>query len=225
MKGIRAMLAKLTASFACAFVCLGVAHAQFGRGTPEWGTSGGDAHRSSWVPMDRKISKESLSKPGFAVFWKRKLNNEARQLNSLMPPTLMDQHIGIHGFRSFGFVTGSGDNIYAVDTDLAGLDGQNHFNGKASADASLTCPGGMTTGAAHAMGTAFPMVMPGGRGGGGRGTPAKSGVGEPGEGGVTIAEIAARAAAAAAMNPGRGGRGPGGPGPGRGPALPRGVHS
>src|SRR6516225_7782798 len=44
MKGTRVMLAKLTASFACAFVWLGVAHAQFGRGTPEWGTSGGDAH-------------------------------------------------------------------------------------------------------------------------------------------------------------------------------------
>ena len=143
------MRTRLTASFACAFVCLGVAHAQFGRGTPEWGTAGGDAHRSSSVPADPKISKESLSKPGFALFWKMKLNNEARQLNALMPPTLMDRHIGIHGFRSFGFVTGSGDNVYAVDTDLARIDWQKNFGGKAPADASLTCPGGMTTGTAH----------------------------------------------------------------------------
>jgi outer membrane protein assembly factor BamB len=221
------MPAKLTASFACAFVCLGVAHAQFGRGTPEWGTSGGDAHRSYSVPMDSKISKESLSKPGFALFWKIKLNNEARQLNALNAPTLMDRHIGIHGFRSFGFVTGSGDNLYAVDTDLARIEWQKNFGGKAPADASLTCPGGMTAGAAHAIGAAFPMAMQGGRGGG-RGTPAKSGVGEPGEGGVTIAEINARAAAAGAMNAGRGGRGPGGavvPGGGRPQRPPVVVHS
>ncbi len=227
MKGTRVMLARLTASFACAFVWLGVGHAQFGRGTPEWGTSGGDAHRSYSVPMDPKISKESLSKPGFALFWKMKLNNEARQLNALNAPTLMDRHIGIHGFKSFGFVTGSGDNLYAVDTDLARIEWQKSFGGKAPADASLTCPGGMTAGAAHAIGAAFPMLMSGGRGGG-RGTPAKSGVGEPGDGGVTIAEINARAAAAGAMNPARGGRGAGGggvPGGGRPQRPPVVVHS
>ena len=122
MKGIRVMRTKLTASFACAFVCLGVAHAQFGRGAAEWSTSGGDAHRSSSVASDPKISKESLSKPGFALFWKMKLNNEPRQLNGLTPPTLMDRHIGIHGFRSFGLSRVAGNRIYAVDTDLARID-------------------------------------------------------------------------------------------------------
>src|ERR1035441_10274720 len=100
---------------------------------------------------------------------------EARQLNALFPPTLMDRHIGIHGFRSFAFVTGSGDNVYAVDTDLGRIDWQKTFGSKPAADASLTCPGGMTTGTARSIGAAFPMAMPGGRGGGGRGTPAKSG--------------------------------------------------
>jgi outer membrane protein assembly factor BamB len=228
MKGTRVMPAKWTASFACAFVCLGVGHAQFGRGTPEWGTSGGDAHRSYSVAVDPKISVASLSKPGFALFWKMKLNNEARQLNALNAPTLMDRHIGIHGFRSFGFVTGSGDNLYTVDTDLSRIEWQKNFGGKAPADASLTCPGGMTAGAAHAIGAAFPMVTQGGRGGGfGRGTPAKSGVGEPGEGGVTIAEIAARNAAPGGMNAGRGGRGPAGPGApgGRAQRPPVVVHT
>jgi hypothetical protein len=112
-------------------------------------------------------------------------------------------HIGIHGFRSFGFVTGSGDNIYAVDTDLARIDWQKNFAGKASADASLTCPGGMTTGATHALSAAFSAPMQGGRGGG-RATGAKSGVGEPGKGGITVAELEARAAAAAAAGPNAG---------------------
>ena len=165
-KGFGAMRARLTASFACAFVsafvCLGVAHAQFGRGAAEWSTSGGDAHRSSAVATDPKISKESLSKPGFALFWKMKLNNEPRQLNALFPPTLMDRHIGIHGFRSFGFVTGSGDNVYAVDTDLGRIDWQKNLGSKPAAEGSLTCPGGMTSGTARSIGAAFPAAMPGG---------------------------------------------------------------
>ncbi len=224
-KGFLVMRSRLTASFACAFLCLGPAHAQFGRGTPEWGTVGGDAHRASAVQADPKISVASLSKPGFALFWKMKFNNDARQLNNLMPPTLMDRHIGIHGFRSFGFVTGSGDNIYAVDTDLARIDWQKSFGGKAPADASLTCPGGMTTGATHALSAAFPAPMQGGRGGG-RATGAKSGVGEPGKGGITVAELEARAAAAAAAGPnaGRGG-GFGGGGGGRAARNPVVVNS
>ena len=209
-------------SFACALISLGVAHAQFGRGTPEWGTAGGDSHRSSAISADPKISKDSVAK-GFALFWKLKLPNESRQLNALMPPTLMDRHIGIHGFRSFGFVSGSGDNIYAVDTDLARIDWQKSFGGKAPSDASLTCPGGMTTGTAHSVPTAFSVPQQAG-GGRGRGTPAKSGVGEPGEGGVTIEEIQRAQAAAAAR--GGGGRGAGFPGGGgRAARPPVVVHS
>ena len=116
-------------------------------------------------------------------------------------------------------MTGSGDNLFAVDTDLSRIEWQKNFGGKAPADASLTCPGGMTTGTAHLIGAAFPTGMPGGRGGGGRATGAKSGVGEPGQGGITVAELEARARAAAAAgpNPGRGGGFGGG---GRGPRAP-----
>jgi hypothetical protein len=211
MKGIRVMRLKLTASV---FVCLGVAHGQLA----EWSTSGGDAHRSSWLSADPKISRESLSKSGFALFWKMKLNNEARQLNALFPPTLMDRHIGIHGFRSFGFVSGSGDNVYAVDTDLARIDWQKNFGAKAPSAASPTCPGGMTTGTARSIGTSFPAPA---NGRDGRGTPARSGVGEPDTGAVTLAELAARAAAQAA-----GGRGPGaGGGTSANQRVPVVIHS
>ena len=223
-KGFLVMRSRPTAFFACAYLCLGVAHAQFGRGTAEWGTIGGDAHRSSSVQADPKISVASLSKPGFALFWKMKLGNDARQLNNLMPPTLMDRHIGIHGFRSFGFVTGSGDNVYTVDTDLARIDWQKSFGGKAPSDASLTCPGGMTAGATHALVASFATPMQGGGRGFGRASGAKSAVGEPGKGGVTVAEMEARAAAAAAGAPAPG-RGGGGFGGGRGARLPVVVNS
>ena len=208
-KGFRVMpgrlTGRLTTSVGTALVCLGVAHAQFGRGAAEWSTSGFDAHRSSSVATDPKISVASLSKPGFALFWKMKLNNEPRQLNALYAPTLMDRHIGIHGFRSFAFVAGSGDNVYAVDTDLGRIDWQKNLGSKASpANATLTCPGGMTTGTARSIGAAFPAAMAGGRGGGGRSAAAKSAVGEPGEGAVILAELNARAAAASSAA-GRGG--------------------
>ncbi len=67
--------------------------------------------------------------------------------------------------------------------------------------------------------------MQGGRGGG-RATGAKSGVGEPGKGGITVAELEARAAAAAAAGPtaGRGG-GFGGGGGGRAARNPVVVNS
>ena len=101
------MRTRLTVFSACALCpAWRGAHAQFGRGTADWGTVGGDAHRSSWVSADPKISKESVAKPGFTLVWKMKLSNEPKQLNGLMAPPLMDRHIGIHGFRSFAFVGG-----------------------------------------------------------------------------------------------------------------------
>jgi outer membrane protein assembly factor BamB len=198
----------------CALLWTGAARAQFGRGDGGWSTTGGDAQRSSWVRTDPKISRETLLKPGFQLAWKLKLNNEPRQLNGLTPPPLLDRYIGIKGFRSLAFVGGSSDNIYAIDTDLGRADWQTHFpSGASQKESTLTCPGGMTANTARSVSAAFPGAAPAFAGGGGRGrgTPAKSAVGEPGEGGVTVAEIAARnAAAGAGANPGRG------PGGGRG---------
>src|SRR5260370_42675154 len=57
----------------------------------------------------------------------------------------------------------------------------------------------MTANPARALGAAFPAPPPPARGGGGaRGPPARSAVGEPGEGSVILQEIAARTAAAPA---------------------------
>src|SRR5580698_452493 len=72
----------------------GVARAQFGRGAADFSTAGGDAHRSSWVRTDAKISPASLSLPGFEMVWKIKLNNEASQLNALTPAALLNGYIG-----------------------------------------------------------------------------------------------------------------------------------
>ena len=187
---MRRLTTRFVMCFGCALVWAGAAAAQ-GRGGSDWTTAGNDAQRSSWLRSDPKISRDSMQKPGFQLLWKIKFENEARQLNGLTPAVLLDRYIGHRGFRSLAFIGGSADNVYAVDTDLGRIEWQNHYSaGPAAQTGSLGCPGGITTGLTRPTATALPAAIGGrGGGGGGRGGPAKSGVGEPGQGAVTIAEI------------------------------------
>lgn len=170
-------------------ICLGCASVtQAQGGNTDWMTSNGDAQRSAWVRRDAKISKESLQKPGFQLLWKLKLKNEPRQLNSLMPPATLERLIGYRGFRMLGFVAGSADNIFTIDTDLGRMEWEKRFDVNAPAQAgTLVCPGGMTTGVARPTVAAIPPLAFGA--GGGRSNPAKSAVGEPGQGAVTLALV------------------------------------
>jgi hypothetical protein len=172
-------------------------YAQFGRGTGDWSTTGADAARSSWVRGDAKISVAGLQKPGFSLVWKVKLDNGPSV------PTLLTGYIGYRGFRSLGYVGTSADKAFALDTDLGRIEWQKQL------PASGGACGHMSANVSRLMPAAIlPAGGPqGGRGG--RGTPAKSDVGEPGEGAVIVQQIAAaNARAAAAPPPGRGpGRG------------------
>src|SRR5215831_1071074 len=80
------------------------------RGGQEWLTGNADAQRSSWIRTDPKISKKSMQKGGFQFLWRMKLDNEAKQLNSLTQPVLLDRLIGYKGFKSLAFVGGSSDS-------------------------------------------------------------------------------------------------------------------
>lgn len=203
----------------------GVAHAQFGRGAGDFSTAGSDAHRSSWVRTDAKISPTSLSRPGFELVWKVKFNNEARQLNALTPASLLTSYIGYRGFRSLALVGGSSNQVFAVDTDLGRMEWQKAImSTPGPAGASLSCPGGMTANVARPVSAAFPMPPVAGRGGA-RGGPAKSAVGEPNEGSVPLAEYLLRAAAPPARPPLLPGMPPGGRGPGRMPSFVHAISS
>ncbi len=189
--------------FACVVACAGDAKAQ----RVDWMTDNGDAQRSAWIRSDAKINKDSMSKPDFQFLWKMKLKNPPRQLNNLTPPATLDRLIGYRGFRMLGFVAGSSDNLFAIDTDLGRMEWDKHLNSTAPAGpGTLTCPGGITTGMARPALTSIPALP--GAGGRGRSNPAKSAVGEPGQGAVTLANVrpnppapAAAAAPAAASNP------------------------
>src|SRR5262245_50025671 len=146
ISAMRRLTAVFIGCIACAIVWTSVVKAQ-GRGGTDWMTSNGDAQRSSWVRADAKISTESLQKPGFQFLWKLKLKNEPRQLNSLTPPSTLERLIGYRGFRMLGFVGGSSDNIFTIDTDLGRMEWEKKLVSTAPAQVgTLTCPGGMTTG-------------------------------------------------------------------------------
>ncbi len=164
------------------------------RGNVDWVTDNADAQRSSWIRADAKISKESLQKKddpknAFQFLWKMKVKNAPNQLNSLMPPATLDRLIGYRGFRMLGFFGGSSDNIFTLDTDLGRMEWEKHLKSNAPAQAgTMTCPGGMTTAVAKPTLAAIPP-SPTAAMAGGRSNPAKSAVGEAGQGAVTLANV------------------------------------
>jgi hypothetical protein len=167
-----------------------------GRGGADWMTGNGDAQRSSWVRTDAKISVETMQKSGFQLLWKMKLKNEPRQLDSLTPPATLERLIGYRGFRMLGFVGGSSDRIFVIDTDLGRMEWEKQLTSAAPPEAaSLPCPGGMTANVARPTVAAAPMTAgaPGPGSGFGRSGPAKGAVGEPGKGAVTLALVASAA--------------------------------
>jgi outer membrane protein assembly factor BamB len=183
---------------ACAVAWTGDAMAQ--RSGVDWMTDNGDAQRSAWIRSDAKISKASMERsgkklgqkseqnPDFQFLWKMKLKNTPRQLNSLTPPATLDRLIGYRGFRMLGFVGGSSDNIFTIDTDLGRMEWERRLTSAPAPAGTLACPGGMTTGVARPTLAAIPPAPTGG-GGMGRYTPAKSAVGQAGQGAVTLANV------------------------------------
>lgn len=160
-----------------------------GRGSTDWMTGNSDAQRSSWVISDAKISLATMQKPGFGFLWKLKLNNQSRQLNSLMPPSTLERLIGYRGFRMLGFVAGSSDVIFTIDTDLGRMEWEKRLtSGAPPQGGTPACPGGMTTSVVRPTLAPLPAIPDGG-GGFGRSNPAKSGVGEAGQGAVTLALV------------------------------------
>ncbi|HEY7180426.1 MAG TPA: hypothetical protein VIC84_03355, partial [Blastocatellia bacterium] len=175
--------------FACILAWTGEARAQRGM---DWMTDNGDAQRSAWVRADAKISKESLQdpkrKPGFQLLWKLKLDNKPRQLNSLTPPATLERLIGYRGFRMLGFVGGSSDAVFTIDTDLGRMEWEKKLITTAPSQVgTLACPGGMTAGVARPTAPTLPSSFFGA--GGGRSAPARGAVGEPGQGAVTLAFV------------------------------------
>jgi outer membrane protein assembly factor BamB len=179
---------KRNVAILCALVSASVVRAQFGSG--DWTTTGFDAQRSFWVRGDPKISLDSMRKPGFELVWKASIYDGERTKTFATPPVLIDFYIGYRGFRSLGFIGTGANSIVTLDTDLGRIEWTKDFKVAPSPASSPGCPGGMTSGVARSTTVGYPALMP--ARGFGRGTPAKSGVGEPFEGAVTLKQVANR---------------------------------
>ncbi|HVH10430.1 MAG TPA: hypothetical protein VM736_11600, partial [Gemmatimonadales bacterium] len=164
----------------------------------DWTTSGYDAQRSSWVRTDPKISPETLRKPGFRLLWTLKVAPDGGAPSPVKPPVLLDFLIGDRGFKSLGFVAAGPDHIVAVDTDLGELEWERRLKPPGAARVPA-CAGVQTPNIARPTSAALPSVVPAGAGRGGN--PARSAVGNPGEGAVTLTEFEARRRAVAATQP------------------------
>lgn len=189
--GFSLLPSRATVAVGGLLLAAGAVYAQ--RGGNDWMTIGYDTQRSFWVRADGKISEQTMRKPGFEKVWEMKLQNTARGAQSLTPPALLDFYISYRGFRTLGFVGGSGDTVIGIDTDLARLEWQNGAGVSRQPAGTPACPGGMTSPITRPTNAGYPASI-GGRGSG-RGTPAKSGVGDPFEGSVVLQELAARRAA------------------------------
>ena len=171
---------------ASAFTTAGWLHAQ-GR---EWTTAAFDAQRTGWVRTDARLTRDAVQKGDFQFLWKAKFENDARQLNSLTPPILLDRLIGYRGFKALGFVGGSSDRVFAIDTDLARPYWTTHLNYSAATggqpESSWECPGGLI--ATPTRRTVLAPQAPAAGGGGGRGGRSGSAVGEPGRGAAILSQ-------------------------------------
>jgi hypothetical protein len=186
----------------------------------DWPTAGGDAQRSSSVKNDRWISRATVTKPGLHLQYKIALPNTSRQMNSLSQPILVQTARGLTGFKSMGFVSGSGGSVFGFDYDTSQLLWKGPVGAPVAAGSgTLACPGGMTT----ALTRPVPLIPPvvtdteSGRGVAPGNLPGarKSGtaVGAPGQGAPIVAALE-KAAPAQAGGGGRGGSGRGGGGGG-----------
>ena len=156
----------------------------------EWTTAAFDAQRTGWVRTDARLTRDAVQKGDFQFLWKAKFENDARQLHSLTPPILLDRLIGYRGFKALGFVGGSSDRVFAIDTDLARPYWTTHLNYSAATggrpESSWECPGGLI--ASPTRRTVLAPQPPTAGGGGGRGGRSGSAVGEPGRGAAILSQ-------------------------------------
>jgi hypothetical protein len=156
----------------------GVLSAQVGRGGSEWLTAHADAQRTSWIRGDALISVDSMSKPGFELQWKTRVDNQPRLANGLTQGVTAN---GVTLFVPMSVVAGSSNNVFALDNDTGYVVWQRHFDAALPA-ATAACPGGITAAGTRIVGLVPPPPPGPGRSGPRGGAGYHSAVGEPGAG-------------------------------------------
>jgi hypothetical protein len=120
-----------------------VTFGQIGRTGTQWLTALGNAQRTSWVSADDRISVAALSKPGFELQWKTRLDNAPRGVRG---PGQGVTATGVTIFVPMSLVTGSSNTVYGVDNDLGYVVWKRKFDAALPPPAA-GCPGGISAGA------------------------------------------------------------------------------
>ncbi|MBV9761810.1 MAG: PQQ-binding-like beta-propeller repeat protein [Acidobacteriaceae bacterium] len=104
-----------------------------------WLTFGGDAQRSGWAKEESSLTKDNVK--GLQLEWKIKLDNEAKELNGLTVPVVINPVYTNHGSFEYVIVGGSSDNLYAIDADTGKVAWQKHFTNEIPAPKTTTYEG------------------------------------------------------------------------------------
>src|SRR5690242_14437733 len=149
------MKGPLAVGFAVAILGASVAYSQFVRGGgADWNASGADAQRTSWGKTDRFISRESFAKGGFQLQWKMKIDNQPRQLASVIGATTSGGGLT----KPLNVIATTGNTLFAVDNDTGISGWTRHFDVAAPSTSTMACPGGMTANASRPVNLAPPAA-------------------------------------------------------------------
>jgi outer membrane protein assembly factor BamB len=113
----------------------------------DWLTDGGDIRRNNWQKDETVLTKDNVK--GMKLLWKTKLDNEPRQMHSLLEPLIIGRVETPRGPKEMVIQAGVSDNVYALDAKTGELLWKRHFESTyqdppGGRGPSVLCPGGMT---------------------------------------------------------------------------------
>ncbi len=113
----------------------------------DWLTDGGDTKRNNWQKDETTLTTANVK--GMKLLWKTTLDNEPRQMHSLLEPLVIGSVETAQGKKQLVLQAGVSDNVYAIDADTGKLFWKRQFESTfkqppGTRGPSVLCPGGMT---------------------------------------------------------------------------------
>src|SRR5580700_6915166 len=79
----------------------------------DWLTDGGDSRRNNWQKDESILTPANIA--GLHELWKVRLDNQQRQMHSLLEPLVIGSMSTKDGPRELVIEAGVSDNVYALD--------------------------------------------------------------------------------------------------------------
>jgi hypothetical protein len=127
-----------------------------------WSSTAGNPQRNGWAQGETVLTREAYAAKQVKLLYKVKIANQAKGLDALTAPIILNNIIGYNGFKEPLFIGGSSDALYEVDAPIGELLATSKLDAAdkvPAGAATVACPGGLTAN----------VAMSGGSGGGGRG--------------------------------------------------------